>query len=90
MKLEISLGGVPDLPAHERDAAQIRYLEVLELVFGGPEAVWTRWEAARQAIDANARDSARWHEVASLAAKLALGGLRVDTSGASFTIARRT
>ena len=64
-----------DISAVERQAAEQRYLEALEVAFGSPEAVWARHEAAKSATDPGSRDIARWEQVEAVAAQLALGGL---------------
>ena len=84
MKLLIELRGMSDISPVERQAAEQRYREALEVAFGSPQAVWARHEAAKSATDPRSRDIARWEQVEAVAAKLALGGLLRHASEASF------
>ena len=98
MKLVITLTGASDISADERNAAQERYREVLEEVFGGPEAVWKRYEAALASVQLGQersrlpqqalRDLLRWEEAAGVAAKLAIGGIPVHAANLSFGLSR--
>ena len=98
MKLVIRLTGASDISADERNAAQERYRQLLEEVFGGPEAVWKRYEAALASVQLGAersqlsqqrlRDLLRWEEAAGVAAKLALGGVPVGGANFSFEVSR--
>ena len=98
MKLVITLTGVSDISADERNAAQERYRTVLEEVFGGPEAVWKRYEAALASVQhdqersrlpqQSLRDLQRWEEAAGVAAQLAIGGIPVRGTNFSFDVSR--
>ena len=98
MKLVITLTPASDISADQRHAAQERYRELLEEVFGGPEAVWKRYEAAlasaqqgqeRSRLPQQAlRDLLRWEEAAGIASKLALGGIHVNGANFSFDVSR--
>ena len=98
MKLVITLTGASDISADERNAAQERYRELLEEVFGGPEAVWKRYEAAQASAQhggergslpqQSLRDLLRWEEAAGVAAKLAIGGMPVRSANFSFAVSR--
>ena len=99
MKLIITLTGASAISAREREAAQGRYREVLEEVFGGPEGVWKRYQAAMTSMQSGPdrnrlsqqtlRDLLRWEEAAGVAAKLALGGLAIGGGSASFEVSRQ-
>ena len=98
MKLIIALTGAPDVSLGEREAAQDRYREVLEEVFGGPEGVWRRYQAAMTSMQSGLdrkrlpqqtlRDLRRWEEAAGVAAKLALGSLAIGGGSACFEVSR--
>ena len=98
MKLVITLTGASDISADERNVAQERYRELLEEVFGGPEAVWKRYEAALASLrhggersslpQQSLRDLLRWEEAAGVAAKLAIGGMPVRGENFSFDVSR--
>ena len=91
MKLVISLSGVSDMSLQERASAERRYLDVLEEVFGGADAVWMRLQAAQQAKadgsggPAEMRAISRWEQAELVASNLALGG-RQWTGTPTFTV----
>ena len=98
MKLVITLTGASDISDDERNAAQERYRNLLEEVFGGPEAVWKRYEAALASVQQGPersrlphqalRDLLRWEEAAGVAAKLAMGAIPGRGANFSFHVSR--
>ena len=96
MNVSIKLSGVSAISTDERQAAQARYLEVLEEVFVGQENVWKRWSAACEARQLSERDGSlspealrnisRWEQATAVAAKVALGQLGAEAADAVFEI----